>query len=119
MKSVFDEKKEKISMTTIRERSIASPYAISVIKACELVRKCLDENTCDNFINYFEKVNHGKSTRNCSHLLKLQKFKLEYSRGAFYYMGAKLYNDLSLTIRKTENFNEFKKQLKNYAFLNF
>ena len=30
-----------------------------------------------------------------------------YSRWSFYYMGAKLYNDLPLQIRKTDNYDSF------------
>ena len=40
------------------------------------------------------------------------KIRLEYSRGSFYYLGAKLYNSLSLNTRKTDNFNAFNTLLK-------
>ena len=96
-----------------------SPFGISVTKSCALVRRCLDVNVCSNFINYFEMLQHSKSTRNCGYLLRLPKIRLEYCRGSFYYMGAKLYNELPITIRKTESYDEFKEQLKAYAIANF
>ena len=98
--------------------NIPSPYAITVIKSCEFVRNCLDENTCRNFQYYFDKAEHGKFTRNCKYMVKLPKIKLEYCRNSFFYMGAKLYNELPLTVRKMEKLDEFKKHLKEFAILN-
>ena len=51
-------------------------------------------------------------TRNNGYKAKLPKIRLEYSRGSFYYMGAKLYNNLPLDTRKTEDFNSFNKLLE-------
>ena len=51
-------------------------------------------------------------TRNNGYKVILPKIRLEYSRGAFYYMGAKLYNSLPLDTRKTADFNDFDKLLK-------
>ena len=62
---------------------------------------------------------HSKSTRNGGYMLKLPNIRLEYCRGSFYYMGAKLYNDLPIMIRKTENFKDFKKQLNIYVMAIF
>ena len=101
------------------QENFPSPYSLSIIKSCEFVWNCLDKNICDNFTNYFKKVDHCKTTRNCSYLVKLPKVKLKYSRSGFYYMGAKLYNDLPLHIRKIETFDDFKRELTDYASLNF
>ena len=51
-------------------------------------------------------------TRNNGYKVILPKIRLEYSRGAFYYMGAKLYNSLPLDTCKTADFNEFNKLLE-------
>ena len=89
-----------------RDSKIYHPLAINQIKTCEFVRNCIDGNTCSNFKEYFEKLNYKQLTRNNGYLLKLPKIRLEYARGSFYYMGAKLYNDLPLEIHKIDNFNQ-------------
>ena len=71
------------------------------IRACQLFRKCLDFNVCSNCTSYFETHKHNTMTGNNGYKVILPKIRLEYSRGAFYYMGAKLYNSLPLDIRKT------------------
>ena len=40
--------------------------------------------------------------------------KTEYARRSFYYMGAKVYNELPLEIRKAESTNDFEKQLNEH-----
>jgi len=67
-------------------------------------------------IGYFEKNVHSKKTRNASNLLKLPKIKLEVARGSFFYMGAKLYNELPLDTRKSCSFNDFKRKIKSNIF---
>ena len=44
---------------------------------------------------------HNTMTRNNGYKVILPKIRLENSREAFYYMGAKLYNSLPLDTRKT------------------
>ena len=61
-------------------------------------------------MSYFETHKHNTMTRNNGYEVILSR--LEYSRGAFYYMGAKLYNSLPLDTRKTADFNDFNKLLK-------
>ena len=103
-----------IRSNTKYECDINSPSIINQIKACQMVRNCLDGNVCSNFMNYFEINAHERSTRNSGYQLKLPKMRLEYSRRSFYNMGAKLYNDLPLNIRKEEDHKSFNKLLKGY-----
>ena len=103
-----------IRSNTKYECDINSPSIINQIKACQMVRNCLDGNVCSNFMNYFEINAHERSTRNSGYQLKLPKIRLEYSRRSFYNMGAKLYNDLPLNIRKEEDHKSFNKLLKGY-----
>ena len=44
-------------------------------------------------------------------MLELPKCKLEVAKSGFYFMGAKLYNELPLEYRKENNFGLFKKLL--------
>ena len=103
-----------IRSSTKYECDINLPSIINQIKACQMVRNCLDGNVCSNFMNYFEINAHERSTRNSGYQLKLPKIRLEYSRRSFYNMGAKLYNDLPLNIRKAEDHKSFNKLLKGY-----
>ena len=63
-------------------------------------------------MSYFETHKHNTMTRNNGYEVMFPKIRLEYGRGAFYYMGVKLYNSLPLDIRKTADFNDFNNLLK-------
>ena len=54
---------------------------------------------------------HGRETRNRGCLINLPPIKLEYARRGFYFMGAKLYNELPLNIRTAPNSEDFYKLL--------
>lgn len=82
--------------------------------ACLLVRKCMDGTACCDFNIYFKQTKHRISTRNNGNLLQLPKVKLNVSKNSFYFMGAKLYNDLPLEIRKEASFNMYKRKLKEF-----
>ena len=82
------------------------------IRACKLVRKCLDNDICENFQGYFELQKHKTKTRNSQCLIRLPSIKIEYARKSFHFMGAKLYNELPIEIRKTESFNHYEELLK-------
>ena len=82
------------------------PGILNSIKkeALHIVKKSLDKNICTSFENYFKVHEHGLGTRNNGHLLVLPKFKLELGKQSFLYSGAKLFNDLPLTIRNSDCF---------------
>ena len=81
---------------------------------CLIVRKCLENLCCDAFNIYFDINSHSKNTRNNNHMVKLPRVKLEVAKASFYFMGAKLYNELPPDIRKAENFTIFKKLVNEY-----
>ena len=62
----------------------------------------------DPFENYFEFLIATVNTRNKNILPRLPKLKLEYGRRSTKYLGAKIFNDLSIEVRrhcKEKNFN--------------
>ena len=79
---------------------------------CSLVRKCLEENVCSNYLNYFTINKNSRNTRNSGHLLKIPRVKLEIEKSSFMFSGAKLYNNLE--IRKLEDSNVIMKEIKRY-----
>ena len=84
--------------------------------ACNIVRKCVENRLCEIFNGYFEKIEHSVRTRNSDCLLKLPKVKLDVAKNGFYFMGAKVYNSLPISIRKEGNYSKFKLLLKNHCF---
>jgi hypothetical protein len=94
-------------------RNLRSPESINKTKALTIVRKCIEGSIVENFGNYFETINHTKNTRNQGITLKLPRLRLEYSRGSFFYMGAKLYNELP---RETRSLTSFKRFVENIRF---
>ena len=83
-------------------------------RACKLVRKCLERETCEQLQNYFTLQEHERQTRNNNYTLKLPRIKTEYARKSFMFMGVKVYNELPLELRKIENYKEFENQLKEH-----
>ena len=66
------------------------------------------------FENYFKFLNTTVNTRNKNILFRLPKSKLEYGRRSTKYLGAKIFNDLSIEVCrhcKEKNFNSI---LKNH-----
>ena len=84
----------------------------SWFRACKLVRKCLDNDICKNFQGYFELQQHKTQTRNSKCLIRLPCIKAEYARKSFHFMGAKLYDELPIDLRKTESFKQYEELLK-------
>ncbi len=69
---------------------------------------------CTNFDNYFEIKTGSINTRNNNLFLKLPKVKLEFAKQSFYYLGAKIYNDLPIEIRREGDYDKFLKLMKDY-----
>lgn len=59
---------------------------------------------------------HEYSTRNNGHTIAIPKINLKYASGSFWFMGARLFNDLPLDIRKMVYSSEFDRLLKTYFF---
>ena len=96
-KEVIGTKNLPLIWNTIKKRSIS------------VVRKCLDKDVCENFQGYFEVNTHNLCTRNSGTLLKLPKVRLEFSRSSFFYLGAKIYNELPVAIRREADIGAFRK----------
>ena len=99
---------EKIIGGGVNIRPIESQMKIN---ACTFVRNCLDGNTCKSFENYFEINTHKIGTRNNNKLIKLPFARLEFGKKAFKFQGAKIYNELPLTIRNSPSLAEFQRKL--------
>ena len=84
--------------------------------ACNIVRKCVENRLCEIFNGYFEKIEHSVRTRNSNCLRKLHKVKLDVAKNCFYFMGAKFYNSLPISIRKEGKYSKFKLLWKNRCF---
>ena len=69
---------------------------------------------CSNFIEYFHLKKHLYNTRNNNIQVELPSIKLEFARKGFFFMGAKIYNELPAEIRQEENLNLFKNKIRNY-----
>ena len=57
----------------------------------KMVKKCIKENICEKFTDYFETNDHNKSRGNKNLLLRVPKVRLEFAKQSFYFQGAKLY----------------------------
>ena len=79
--------------------------------ACNFVKQCLDGKSNDNFNDYFQINKHTKLTRNGNKLLKLPSIKLEFGKKSFRFQGAKIFNNLPLEIRESEDAADFRKRL--------
>ena len=62
-------------------------------------------------MDHFAIKDHGRETRNRGCLINLAPIKLEYARRGFYFIGAKLYNELPINIRTAPNSEDFCKLL--------
>ena len=56
------------------ELGIKPPNIYNQIRACQLVRRCIDGNVCSNFMNYFETHKHNTMTRKTDTKRYGQKF---------------------------------------------
>ena len=90
-----------------------------IVRACKLVQKCFDKETCEQLQNHFTLQEHEKQTQNNNYTLTLPRIKTEYARKLFMSMDAQVYNEPPLELRKIENSKEFEKQLKEHFQLHF
>ena len=95
-------------------KGLMSVINANKMRACKLVRKCLVKDICVHFQNYFTLIEHEKETRNNNCTLRLPRIKKEYARKSFLYMGAKVYNELPLEVRRTETHKEYVEKLKKH-----
>ena len=98
---------------SVDDLEFPSVVEIKKRRACMLVRKILDNDICDSLIGHFIRNKHDRVTRNSDCFTILPKIKTEYARRSFDFMGAKVYNELPLEIRKTLDYKEFVKKLSS------
>ena len=75
-------------------------------QAAQIVYKCLNGELCSNFQDYFELNQNKMNTRNNNISVRVPRVKLEFARNSFYFMGAKIYNELPREIRASDNFKQ-------------
>ena len=80
-------------------------------KLCLNVFKCINDDSCDNFNDYFEIMNN--KTRNNGILIRLPKIRHESSKKSFFYYGAKCFSDLPAQVRGAQNSKEFLNYFEN------
>eukprot|EP00794_Sanderia_malayensis_P009394 gene9394-10381_t len=92
------------------------PSILNSIKkeALLIVKRSLENEVCTNFEDYFQIREHQVVTRNKGHLLALPKVKLELGKQSFKYSGAKIFNELPLSVRKATTTSAFDKLLKEF-----
>ena len=79
--------------------------------ACMFVKKCLNNELCTNFDNYFDVIEHNRNTRQ-KLLLRLPRIKLESTKNSFFFTGVKIYNELTNDVRNIKETSIFKNKLK-------
>ena len=112
--SFYDHSLKVIQGNASAQSDIPSVINANKIRACKLVSKCTDREASDIFRGNFEVQEHATKTRNNQCSLKLPRIKTEYGPKPFRFMGAKIYNELPIDIRKTESFSDYNKLLKKH-----
>ena len=103
---------EKRIASIISDNPLYTIHGQLKIEICNTVRKCLDKNSCTIFQNYFELTSHMINTRNNNLMLRLPTCKINFAKKAFYYSGAKIYNELQIEVGKETKFEKFKHLVK-------
>ena len=98
------------SLINRENAGLAVPSTMNRIKpeSCVIVKKVLENDICENFIDYFKLSNHSYNTRNKGLIIVLPRINLEIARSSFFFTGAKIFNDLPAMIREAD-MESFKK----------
>ena len=78
-------------------------------KVCGFVHDVLVGNISTPFNKYFMLASNRINTRNNNHILVLPKVKLEYGRLSVKFFGAKIFNELPVSLRRRCTDPEYKK----------
>ena len=87
---------------------------ISKRRICMFVHDVITGAVGELFTDYFELRKTRVNTRNNGNMVVLPKVKLEYGRRSVRYLGAKIFNELPLELRRKCLDKDFKKFLKVY-----
>ena len=100
-----------VNRNHVKKLKISSNYHLIKKKACVIVPKCLNDQVCAPFKNYFTVNIHSAGTRNQGLFLVLPKVRLEFMKRSFFYSGARLFNELPKETREISETKSFKKFL--------
>ena len=97
-------------------KKVKSAEKCMKLQTLSLMWKCLKKSDVlgNDFTDYFDEIRHNKNTRNVGLSLRLPKCKLEYSKKSFYFLGAKYFNELPLSIREENSFTKFYRSLNKF-----
>ena len=73
------------------------------------MKKSLEGDVPDALKTNFVFKDHGRHTQNNGCSVALPTIRTKYARHGFYFMGAKIFNELPLHIRRATDFNEFER----------
>ena len=104
LKIVFGDLRPKQKLTSIANANMT--------RACKLVRKCLDKETCEQLHNHFTLQQHEKQTRNKNYTY--QGSKLSTHEKHLYLWMRRCTMIYRWKFRKMENNKEFEKLLKEH-----
>ena len=96
-----------------RACEVISPVNAIKRRACMLVHNVLQNNVCHALSQYFTYQDHCKDTGNNKCSVCLPRIRTEYARKGFFYMGAKIFNELPLTARMSDNVFAFRGIMNN------
>ena len=85
-------------------------------RVCEFVQDVLLGNVKPPLNNYFTVANTKANTRNKNLFVHVPKVKLEYGKRSIRFMGANVFNDFPINIRKKYKDTNFKDLLKKHKF---
>ena len=85
-------------------------------RVCEFVQDVLLGNVKPPLNDYFTVVNTKPNARNKNLFVHVPKVKLEYGKRSIRFMGAKIFDDLPINIRKKYKDTNFKDLLKKHKF---
>ena len=97
-----------------KSKCLGSTLLMRLFLSHMLQHVCIQIFKCNTFHGYFEINDHKMRTRNNQCLVKLLKIKLEYAHKSFRFMGANIYNELPVDIRKIESLNAYEQHLKQH-----
>ena len=80
------------------------------------VHDVLKRKTCETLQGYYKLRATGVNTRNNESMLVIPTVKLDYARKSIKFMGAKIFNELPLHVRKKCLDDNFKNIIRTFSF---